>query len=573
MTEFQARILDTICAKAFKDTAIAYFIADDHGGILHWGGNLAQLKLSIPKEATRISDVLIFMEGILPLSEDEMEFSCITLPSGVCVDARLYRGKDTHELIIWDSSQKEAYLNAPLQAANELSLLIEKKKKVLAGLADQNPENNQRLFLEEFFLALNFGVLEMDNKGQFRLFGSPPPWIDFLPQADLLRSGMPLEEDHFSFLGNFIQEVKSRWERQDFASYNSGLWIEIDTQGEECLFEATTLTTQGKKLLIISNDACLPDEKQSIIQKGRDLALHYESVKRSGRKLRDMNDVLEFRVKERTRELEEVNKQLSFELVQRRKAEAARTEALEQLRQSQKMEAIGTLAGGIAHDFNNILSGIIGYTELSLAEARDGDGDGTKLQKILDAAYRARDLVKQILTFSHQTNQDKEPVMLTRVVNEVLGLIKGSLPGSVDIKSDLQSNAYILADPTQMHQVVMNLCTNAWQAMVDKGGTVSVVLAESEILDSDAVPKLIPGRYLRLAIEDTGPGISPEIMEKIFDPYFTTKEEGTGLGLSVVHGIVRKTGGLIIVDTEPSKGSLFKVYFPVWDLREKGMIG
>ncbi len=563
MTEFQARILDTICAKAFKDASIAYFITDALGGILHWGGNLSQLKIPIPEKATRISDVLIFMEGLLPLPDEEMELSCITLPSGVCVDARIYRVKDTHELIIWDSSQKEAYLNAPLQAANELNLLIEKKKKVLADLAGQDPEKNQRTFLEEFFLALNFGVLEMDDQGQFFLFGSPPPWIDFLPQADRLRSGRPLEEDHFSFLGNFIQEVKSRWERQDFSSYNSGLWIESDTQGEECLFEATTLTTQGKKLLILSNDACLPGEKQSIIQKGRDLALHYESVKRSGRKLRDMNDILEFRVRERTRELEEVNKQLSFELVQRRKAEAARAEALEQLRQSQKMEAIGTLAGGIAHDFNNILAGIIGYTELYMVET----GRGEKLQKVLDASYRARGLIKQILTFSHQANQDKEPVMLTRVVKEVLDLVKGSLPGSVEIKSDLQSNAYILADPTQMHQVVMNLCTNAWQAMVDKGGTVSVVLAESEIFDSDAVSKLIPGRYLRLTVKDTGPGISPDIMEKIFDPYFTTKEEGTGLGLSVVHGIVRKTGGLIIVDTELSKGSLFKVYFPVWELR------
>ncbi|MCG8634900.1 MAG: ATP-binding protein [Desulfobacterales bacterium] len=568
MTDFQARILDTLCTKAFRDAGIAYFITDDQGGVLYWGGNLTGLKIPDPEKNTPVSDLLIFTEGLLPLPDDEMALSCITLPSGVCVDARLYRMEDTHELIIWDSSRKEAFLNGPLQASNELSLLIEEKKKILADLTGRDLENGQRDFLEKFFLALNFAVLEMDGRGEFLLFGSPPSWIDSLPQADRLREKKPLEEDHFSFLGNFIQEVKSRWERQNFTSYNSGLWIETDARGEECLFEATTLTAQGRHLLIISNDACLPGEKQSIIQKGRDLALHYESVKRSGRKLRDMNDILELRVKERTRELEEVNRQLSIELAERKKAEAARTEVLEQLRQSQKMEAIGTLAGGIAHDFNNILSGIIGYTELSMAEA----GGGEKFQKILDAAYRARGLVSQILTFSHQKDQDREPVMLTRVVNEVLDLIKGALPVSVSVKSDLRSNAYILADPTQIHQVVMNLCTNAWQAMAERGGTVSVVLSESEIPDPE-VPRLSPGRYLILAIQDTGPGIPREIIEKIFDPYFTTKEEGTGLGLSVVHGIVRKTGGAVTVDAKPSGGSVFTVYFPVWDLRDKRMSG
>ncbi|MEH0022123.1 MAG: ATP-binding protein [Desulfobacter sp.] len=563
MTLSHARILDAVCTRIFRDAGVAYFITDDAGRLLHWGGNLSGLNIPIPEKNACISDILVFMEGLVPLPEREMAFSCLQLPSGVCVDARVSRKEDVHEIIIHDSSRDQARLQPSLQVANELGLLIEQKEKILNGL---DPEKQIREFLDAFFLALNFAVLEMDRKGRFYLMGTPPQWLGFLPGSGRLRSGKVLEEDSFSFLGNFIQEVKSRWEQKNFTSHNSGLWIETDALGEECLLEATALAIQDRKLIIISNDACLPEEKQAIIQKGRDLALHYDSEKRSGRKLRDMNDLLELRVKERTRELEAANTRLSIELAQRKKAEAERTEALAQLRQSHKMEAIGTLAGGIAHDFNNILSGIIGYTELSIAE----DGDNIKLQKILEAANRARRLVKQILTFSHQKDQDREPVKLVRVVREVLDLVDGSVPGTVEVNINLQTNAYILADPTQMHQVIMNLCTNAVQAMAENGGILGVTLEETGNARDLPLPGLSPGRYLALAIRDTGPGISRDVMEKIFDPYFTTKKEGNGLGLSVVHGIVRKTDGHITVDTEPEKGSVFTVYFPVWDLRNTG---
>ncbi len=556
-----SHILEKLCSQVFKGNAMAYFVTDSQGLIRQWGGNLGDLKLPLPETTNTISDLLVFMEGILPMETESMDFSCITLPSGICIDAHVFKMENAHGLIIFDSSKKEAYLARAQQKANDLSLAIQEQKKRLTQLSD--PVNTHSGFFTDFFLALNFAVLEMDDQGCFVLFGTPPGWIDLVPQSELLQSGQALEEDVFSFLGTFIQETKERWSQQKFDSFKSGHWIETDLNGQEYLFEATAVVIHNKRLLIISNDICAPEEKQSIIQKGRDLALHYNEMKRSGRRLRDTNEELEVRVRERTRELEQANEKLSLELMERKKAEHARAEALEQLRQSQKMEAIGTLAGGVAHDFNNILSAIIGFTELSIVEGAGGAKVQSRFGKILKASNRAKKLVSQILTFSHQRNQEREPVRLSRVVKEVLSLLEGSLPGSIQIKNELRSDAYILADHTQIHQVIMNLCTNAWQAMEAQGGILGVELTETDM--GPANPE--PGKLLLLTIQDTGEGIPQDAMDKIFDPYFTTKEKGTGLGLSVVHGIVSKSDGEISVETEPGKGSVFKLYFPVWRLR------
>ncbi len=564
-----SHILEKLCSQVFKGNAMAYFVTDTQGLIRQWGGNLGDLKLPLPETTNTISDLLVFMEGILPMETDSMDFSCITLPSEICVDAHLFKMEKAYGLIIFDSSKKEAYLAQAQQKANDICLAIQGQKKQLAQLSNQDPVNTHSGFFTDFFLALNFAVLEMDEQGQFILFGTPPAWIDLIPQSEGLQSGQALEEDVFSFLGNFIQETKERWSQNKCSSFKSGHWIETDQNGQEYLFEATAVVIHTKKLLIISNDVCAPEEKQSIIQKGRDLALHYNEMKRSGRRLRDTNEELELRVRERTMELELANEKLSLELIERKKAEQARSEALEQLRQSQKMEAIGTLAGGVAHDFNNILSAIIGFTELSIIEDEGGAKVQSRFEKILKASNRAKKLVSQILTFSHQRNQEREPIRLSRVVKEVISLLGGSLPGSVKIKEALHSDAYILADHTQIHQVVMNLCTNAWQAMENQGGVLRVELTETDIGSpaggSTAHPK--SGQYLLLTIQDTGEGIPQGAIEKIFDPYFTTKEKGTGLGLSVVHGIVSKSDGEISVETEPGKGSVFKLYFPVWRLR------
>jgi PAS domain S-box-containing protein len=244
-----------------------------------------------------------------------------------------------------------------------------------------------------------------------------------------------------------------------------------------------------------------------------------------------------------------------------------------QLKQAQKMEAIGTLAGGIAHDFNNILSSVIGYTELALDNEKRGSFQYQNLQEVLSAGHRAKDLVKQILTFSRQVDQKQKPIQVKPLVKEALRMLRASIPSTVEIEQHVQSDALVMGDPTQIHQILMNLCTNAAHAMEDNGGLLTVSLLDAE-LDSDVIshhPDLKPGPYIKLTVTDTGLGISPDVMEKIFDPFFTTKEKGkgTGLGLSVVHGIVRSHGGGIYVYSEPGKGSIFEVCLPVIESRFK----
>jgi PAS domain S-box-containing protein len=239
----------------------------------------------------------------------------------------------------------------------------------------------------------------------------------------------------------------------------------------------------------------------------------------------------------------------------------------QQYRQAQKMEAIGSLAGGIAHDFNNILSAILGYTQIAVDTVQDRPATLKHLQSVLKATDRAISLVKQILTFSRKTELETKPVMPIIIIKEALKLLRASLPSTIEIQQNLQSDSVIMADPTQIHQVIMNLCTNAGHAMQEKGGTLTISLSDVDLdMESTAQhPELKPGRHVRLLVSDTGGGIAPENIERIFDPFFTTKPhgEGTGLGLSVVHGIIQACGGTINVQSKPGKGTTFEMYLPV----------
>lgn len=237
-------------------------------------------------------------------------------------------------------------------------------------------------------------------------------------------------------------------------------------------------------------------------------------------------------------------------------------------RQSQRMEALGTLAGGIAHDFNNILSAIFGYTELTKMECQDNNKIQSYLTQLHAASTRAKNLVQQILSFSRQGNTEKSPVDISKVINEAIELIRVSTPSTIEIVNNV--NTYlgtVFANETQIHQVVMNLCTNACHAMEEKGGRLEIDLLPVMISSHDVpnYPELHPGRYLNLVVTDTGYGISPDKIAKIFDPYFTTKQigEGTGLGLSTVHGIVMDHDGTIKVYSEVNKGSAFQVLLPL----------
>ena len=267
-----------------------------------------------------------------------------------------------------------------------------------------------------------------------------------------------------------------------------------------------------------------------------------------------------------TRELKEKIHEKELEIQHRKRAEAERSELEVQLRQTQKMEAIGTLAGGIAHDFNNILGAILGYTELLQLKTTGNNDIASHLQKILEAGHRAKDLVKQILTFSRHKEQELKPVQINLIAREALKLLRASLPTTIDIRQHIDSTAWILGDPTQIHQILMNLCTNANHAMQKDGGVLEVHLSNENVsVQKDMrYPELKPGAYLKLTVNDNGCGMSPEIMNQIFDPFFTTKDksEGTGMGLSLVHGIVQSHGGRIYAESVKGSGSRFDIFFP-----------
>lgn len=239
------------------------------------------------------------------------------------------------------------------------------------------------------------------------------------------------------------------------------------------------------------------------------------------------------------------------------------------LAQSQKMEAIGTLAGGIAHDFNNMLSGIFGFAQLAKNHLQNPERAAKDIDNIFKMAQKATELVRQILTFSQKSNEQKVPLHLHIIVKEAMQLLRASIPSTVEIKESIQSKATVMANPTSIHQIIMNLGTNAYHAMQEKGGILAVTLKEVEFSDQDTNQgtNMVPGKYLKLEVSDNGSGMDETTVAKIFEPYFTTKEagKGTGLGLSVVLGIIEDHKGQIKTYSEAGQGTTFHVYLPIVD--------
>ncbi len=284
-------------------------------------------------------------------------------------------------------------------------------------------------------------------------------------------------------------------------------------------------------------------------------------------KVQAANNALEIRVTERTRQLTRANKDLKSEIEIRKHHEKEKAKIESQLLQLQKMETIGTLAGGIAHDFNNILTPILGYTEMAIEELSDESTLKYDIEQINHAATRGKDLVQQILTFSRQVDFDKKPLQLHLVVKEVLSLIRASFPSNIEIVQELDENCgTVMADSTQMHQVIMNLATNAYHAMMGKGGVLKAKLCSVEISGNKlgSYSGIKPGTFLQLTIADTGHGMNKQTLDRIFEPFFTKKDVGTGsgLGLSVVHGIINNYNGAIKVESKPGKGTEVRIYLP-----------
>ncbi len=305
----------------------------------------------------------------------------------------------------------------------------------------------------------------------------------------------------------------------------------------------------------------LLDHSQSETSSPADMAVPSEDVY-----LRRYNETLIHKLEEKLLQLENTNKALENEIKEHRATENKLSSLEKQLLQSQKMEAIGNLASGIAHDFNNFLMAITGYTEIALIHSRNGGASEKHLQEVLKACDRAKELVNQILTFSRQKDITGKPIQIKAIVEEALTLMQPSLPKQINIYTNLESDALVMASPTQILQVLMNLCTNAVHA-TDEGGAIAINMTDVELDDDFCVSHcdVTPGSYLKLEVRDDGVGIPQELLPRIFEPYFSTKQmgEGTGLGLSVVHGIIKQIGGLITVQSNPSQGTTFQVFFPV----------
>jgi PAS domain S-box-containing protein len=237
-------------------------------------------------------------------------------------------------------------------------------------------------------------------------------------------------------------------------------------------------------------------------------------------------------------------------------------------RQANKMESIGTLTGGIAHDFNNILGIIVGNTELALNDVPECNPARSCLEEIKTACLRATKIVKQLLSFSRKADQELQPIEIALVIKDALKFLRSTIPTTIDIQQDIQvTDEAILADPTQINQIIMNLCINAFHAMEQTGGNLAISV-EKVMLDNNSAkdyPDLRSGEHVKVRVKDTGPGIDPDIIDRIFDPYFTTKEvgKGSGMGLAVVHGIVKSHHGAIFVDSTPGKGTTFSIFFPI----------
>ena len=238
-----------------------------------------------------------------------------------------------------------------------------------------------------------------------------------------------------------------------------------------------------------------------------------------------------------------------------------------QLYQALKMEAIGTLAGGIAHDFNNILSGIFGYSQLAQESINEPKKANKYIDQVIEGAKRATELVQQILTVSRKTEYQKKPFRIYITINEALKLLRLTIPSTIEIIKNLNSRSMVFADPGKIHQLIMNLCTNAYHAMKKTGGCLTVALTEVQIYESKQIKnkKIVPGKYIKLEVSDTGHGMDYTVIEKAFDPYYTTKEigEGTGFGLAIVQAVVDEHDGYLEVESFPGKGTNFYVYFPI----------
>jgi len=405
-----------------------------------------------------------------------------------------------------------------------------------------------------------------ERNGDYALGIFASGWCLFLDQASRNLCGT---EDNTCALesGKWLCH-ESCWNNASKTSIETGQPVDIECNGGIHLY---AIPIWAGKQIIGSINFGYGDPPQDL-QKLQELAdLYGVSVNELRTKAKEYKSRPMFLI-DVAKERLHASARLIGEIVERKLAEKEKHNLEVQVRQKQKMEAIGTLAGGIAHDFNNILGALIGYADLAKDDIPEGTVAHQNQQEVLIAAKRAKELVKQILTYGRQDEAKLAPVQINTVVTEALKMLRSSLPTTIEINQNINCNSSIMADETHIHQILLNLGTNAAHAMSENGGVLEVNLADVNI-DSDITNKhgtLQRGSYVKLTVKDTGCGMSEETMERIFEPFYTTKEvgKGTGMGLSVVHGIVENHNGLITVDSKSEEGTTFEIFFPCVDDRK-----
>lgn len=545
-----------------KHYTLGYILLDAECKITSWGGELDKLGINILYEGCAVTEQLLFTEGLFPLDEPSIYLPMVKTQNKKTLDVHLIRENGGYGLLLMDASKKEKQWSKYQQQMNELAVLKEKASTISPHWMGSLKTDT----IENFFKACNTAALQQASNGKFTLIGQAPDWLyRFCPEVATQPCNLS-PENYFSFLENFLLEAHDFWSEKRVGCLKSGIWIDVDDSGREHLFEAIAVYTGKYEMLLISNDNSLIAEKQALIQKGRELALGHDWLEKTQLKLKMDHDALQQRFKTHRQNAEHAEERLEAEVVQRHQLEQERTEILSQLQQAQKMEAIGTLAGGIAHDFNNILSAVVGFTELSLFDAPKDSKLENNLHQVLSATQRAKALIRQILTFSRQSNPETRPIKFVKIIEEALTLLRASLPATVEINKDFHSNAHVMADPSQLDQVVMNLCTNAGHAMMDEGGVLEIGLQDKEIKEGKTAQfhGIVPGSYIEMTVKDSGSGMTKDTLSRIFDPFFTTKKkgQGTGMGLSVVHGIVKNCKGGISVESQLGKGTCFHIILP-----------
>ncbi len=421
---------------------------------------------------------------------------------------------------------------------NLVALMIE-------NLHQEAELRREKKFLQAVLDNIEDGVVACNHEGILTLFNRASREIHGLPEKPIPAGQWA---DHYDL---FLADGITRMETEEIPLFRA-------FQGEFVKNREMVIAPRNKrKQTLVASAQPFFDSEKNI--SGAVASMHDITDRKIAEKaLKEANDELEKKVAERTLELQQSNERLENEIAERRSVEG-------RLRQAHKMEAIGTLAGGIAHDFNNLLSVILGYTEMAKDDIPDHDPTTQLLDEVITAGKRARKLVKQILSFSRKESQKRVPVQFHAIVSEALALLRALIPTTIELHEKIDpASGTILADPTELQQIVINLCTNAAQAMDETGGALEVSLDCRAFTARELGAGEKQGEYLRLRVRDNGVGIDPRLQERIFDPYFTTKAvgKGSGMGLAVVAGIVRNHDGIIRVKSKAGEGAEFTIFFP-----------